>query len=85
MEFLCLHCEKRTEGTPYRVYSEESGVTLIDQLTCSVCAVEAKKLNLTALKFTLPGEAPALRVLEPIQKDLIERGDIRVHGHKVLK
>lgn len=85
MEFLCVHCEKRTQGTPYRVYSEESGVTLVDQLTCGLCAMEAKKLNLTALKFTLPGEAPALRVLEPIQKERIERGDIGQQGHKVPK
>lgn len=85
MEFLCVHCEKRTQGTPYRVYSEESGVTLVDQLTCALCAMEAKKLNLIALKFILPGEAPALRVLEPIEKGLIQPSDIGLQGRKIPK
>ena len=85
MEFLCVHCEKRTQGTPYRVYSEESGVTLVDQLTCALCAMEAKKLNLIALKFILPGEAPALRVVEPIEKGLIQPSDIGLQGRKIPK
>ena len=85
MEFLCVHCEKRTQGTPYRVYSEESGVTLVDQLTCALCAMEAKKLNLIALKFILPGEAPALRVVEPIEKGLSQPSDIGLQGRKIPK
>jgi hypothetical protein len=47
--------------------------------------MEAKKLNLIALKFILPGEAPALRVLEPIEKGLIQPGDIGFQGRKIPK
>jgi hypothetical protein len=69
MEFICTHCQKRTDGTPFRVYSEEAGVTLLDQLTCALCAIEARKLKLSTIKLTLPGDLPALRVFETITED----------------
>jgi hypothetical protein len=70
MQFICTHCERRTEGTPYRVHSDDSGVTLLDQLICSLCAIEARCLKLTTVKMTLPGEARALHALEAVQDSL---------------
>ena len=67
MEFICTHCEKRTDGTPFRVYSEEAGVALLDQLTCALCAIEARKLGLSTIKLTLPGDLAALKVFEPLE------------------
>jgi hypothetical protein len=33
-------------GNPYRVTSEEDGVILLNMIVCSICAMEAKQLQL---------------------------------------
>jgi hypothetical protein len=46
MDRTCQHCGELIVGNAYRVTSEESGVTLLDMIVCSLCSEEAKKLRL---------------------------------------
>ena len=46
MKRLCQHCGELIVGNAYRVTSEEEGMTLLDMVVCSFCAMEAKKLRL---------------------------------------
>jgi len=48
VKFLCRHCNKLTIGRPYRVLSEENGVTFLDLIVCDSCHQEAKELGLRA-------------------------------------
>ena len=46
MKQNCQHCGELIVGNTYRVTSEEAGISLLDMIVCSLCAVEAKKLRL---------------------------------------
>jgi hypothetical protein len=61
MRFFCRHCEKIFFGRPYRVTSEENGVTLLDMTVCRSCYEQARALGLRseALPTTWAPEAPA--------------------------
>jgi hypothetical protein len=46
MILICEHCDDIIVGNPYRVTSEEDGVILLNMIVCSICAMEAKQLQL---------------------------------------
>jgi hypothetical protein len=46
MDRICQHCGQLIVGNSYRVTSEEEGITLLDMVVCSLCAMEAKRLRL---------------------------------------
>ena len=46
MMHTCDHCGVLFVGIAYRVTSEEDGVTLLNMVVCSLCAVEANRLKL---------------------------------------
>ena len=46
MALICEHCDQMIVGNAYRVTSEEDGVLLLDMVVCSICAMEAKQLQL---------------------------------------
>jgi RNase P subunit RPR2 len=46
MKFFCRHCDKVVIGRPYRVTSEENGVTLLDMTVCHSCDEQARALGL---------------------------------------
>ena len=46
MALICEHCDEIIVGNPYRVTSEEDGVVLLNMIVCSICAMEAKQLQL---------------------------------------
>ena len=51
VKFLCRHCDQSITGRPYRVLSEENGVTFLDLIVCDSCHQEAKELGLRAEEF----------------------------------
>jgi hypothetical protein len=46
MTLMCEHCDQMIVGNAYRVTSEEDGIVLLDMIVCSICAMEAKQLQL---------------------------------------
>jgi hypothetical protein len=46
MTLLCEHCDQMIVGNAYRVTSEEDGIIFLDMIVCSICAMEAKQLQL---------------------------------------
>ena len=46
MALICEHCDQMIVGNAYRVMSEEDGIVLLDMVVCSICAMEAKQLQL---------------------------------------
>ena len=46
MNPICEHCDEMIVGNAYRVTSEEGGIVLLDMIVCSLCAIEAKRLQL---------------------------------------
>ena len=54
MAFICGHCERATNSEPFRVITEEAGITLLDMVVCAPCAEQAKNLGLKATKVKLP-------------------------------
>jgi hypothetical protein len=46
MDQICEHCYGLIVGNAYRVTSEEAGITLLDIIVCSLCSIEAKRLEL---------------------------------------
>ncbi|HEX9146110.1 MAG TPA: hypothetical protein VGA09_17720 [Candidatus Binatia bacterium] len=46
MTLLCEHCDQMIVGNAYRVTSIEDGIIFLDMIVCSVCAMEAKQLQL---------------------------------------
>jgi hypothetical protein len=46
MKFYCRHCDQITTGKPYRVISEENGVTLLNMTVCRSCYEQARALGL---------------------------------------
>ena len=52
MNRVCQHCGELIVGNPYRVTSEEEGITLLDMIVCSLCFMEAKDFTST------PTESP---------------------------
>ena len=46
MTLTCEHCDEIIVGNSYRVTSEEDGVVLLNMVVCSICAMEAKQLQL---------------------------------------
>ncbi len=46
MNLICEHCDEMIVGNAYRVTSEEGGIVLLDMIVCSLCGMEAKRLQL---------------------------------------
>ena len=46
MKLNCEHCDEVIVGNAYRVTSEEGGIVLLDMIVCSLCGMEAKRLQL---------------------------------------
>jgi RNase P subunit RPR2 len=46
MNLICEHCDEMIVGNAYRVTSEEDGIVLLDMIVCSLCGMEAKRLQL---------------------------------------
>ncbi len=46
MNLICEHCDEMIVGNAYRVTSEEDGIILLDMIVCSLCGMEAKRLQL---------------------------------------
>ena len=46
MTLLCEHCDLMIVGNAYRVTSIEDGIIFLDMIVCSICAMEAKQLQL---------------------------------------
>jgi hypothetical protein len=46
MALICEHCDEVIVGNAYRVTSEEDGIIFLDMIVCSICAMEAKQLQL---------------------------------------
>jgi hypothetical protein len=46
MDLICEHCDEAIVGNAYRVTSEEDGILLLDMIVCSLCCLEAKRLQL---------------------------------------
>jgi RNase P subunit RPR2 len=46
MSLICEHCDEMIVGNAYRVTSEEDGIVLLDMIVCSLCGMEAKRLQL---------------------------------------
>lgn len=46
MNLICEHCDEMIVGNAYRVTSEEDGIVLLDMIVCSICGMEAKRLQL---------------------------------------
>ncbi len=46
MNLICEHCDEMIVGNAYRVTSEEDGIVLLDMVVCSLCGIEAKRLQL---------------------------------------
>jgi RNase P subunit RPR2 len=46
MDRICQHCGQLFVGNAHRVTSEEEGITLLDLVVCSLCSMEAKRLQL---------------------------------------
>ncbi len=46
MNLICEHCDEMIVGNAYRVTSEEDGILLLDMIVCSLCGMEAKRLQL---------------------------------------
>jgi hypothetical protein len=46
MNPICEHCDELIGGKAYRVRSEEDGIVLLDMIVCSLCAIEAERLQL---------------------------------------
>ena len=51
MAFICTHCERATNGEPFRVITEEAGIILLNMIVCAACAEQAKNLGLKAAKI----------------------------------
>ena len=46
MNLTCEHCDEMIVGNAYWVTSEEDGIVLLDMIVCSLCGMEAKRLQL---------------------------------------
>jgi len=46
MNLICEHCDEVIVGNAYHVTSEEDGIALLDMIVCSLCCMEAKRLQL---------------------------------------
>ena len=46
MKLICEHCDEVIVGNAYHVTSEEGGIVLLDMIVCSLCGMEAKRLQL---------------------------------------
>jgi RNase P subunit RPR2 len=53
MKFFCRHCDEIVVGKPYRVLSEEEGVTLLDMTVCRSCYKQARALGLNSTALPL--------------------------------
>ena len=61
MKQNCQHCGELIVGNTYRVTSEEAGISLLDMIVCSLCAVEAKKLRLRTQKISVTSKQGSAR------------------------
>jgi RNase P subunit RPR2 len=62
----CKHCGELFVGNAYRVTSEEDGETLLDMVVCSLCAMEAKRLQLHTEEINVSNQHPSVQ--EPIRR-----------------
>ena len=62
---ICQHCGALIAGKAYRVTSEEDGETLLDMVVCSLCAMEAKRLQLHTEEINVSNQHPSVQ--EPIR------------------
>jgi hypothetical protein len=61
MTRTCKHCGELIVGNAYRVTSEEEGMILLDMIVCSLCAMEAKRLQLHTEEINVKGQPIAVR------------------------
>jgi hypothetical protein len=61
MDRVCQHCGQLIIGNSYRVTSEEEGITLLDMVVCSLCAMEAKRLRLHTQEFEIRSKRTSAR------------------------
>jgi len=61
MNRVCQHCGELIVGNPYRVTSEEEGITLLDMIVCSLCGMEAKRLHLHTEEINLKSKRTSAR------------------------
>lgn len=46
MNMICEHCDEVIIGNAYHVTSEEDGIVLLDMIVCSLCCMEAQRLQI---------------------------------------
>ena len=61
MNHTCQHCDELIVGNAYRVTSEDQGITLLDMVVCSLCFMEAKRLNLHAEEIDIRSKQTSAR------------------------
>jgi hypothetical protein len=61
MDRICQHCGQLIVGNSYRVTSEEEGITLLDMVVCSLCAMEAKRLRLHTQELAVRSKRASAR------------------------
>jgi hypothetical protein len=64
MDCICRHCGDLIIGNAYRVTSEEAGIILLDMIVCSLCFMEAKRLNLHAEEINVRSKQALARSRE---------------------
>src|SRR5215813_3320147 len=57
MNDTCQHCGELIVGNAYRVTSEDQGIPLLDMVVCSLCFMEANKLQLEAERIIIRDSA----------------------------
>jgi hypothetical protein len=61
MNRTCEHCGESIVGDVYRVTSEAEGVTLLNMVVCSLCAMEARRLQLHTEEINFRGQNLVVR------------------------
>jgi RNase P subunit RPR2 len=60
-DLICEHCYDLIVGNAYRITSEEAGITLLDMIVCSLCFMEAKRLNLHAEEINVRSKGASVQ------------------------
>jgi hypothetical protein len=61
MKRVCQHCGEPIVGNTYRVTSEEDGIILLNMVVCSLCSMEAKRLQLHTEEIGVGSKRPSAR------------------------
>lgn len=61
MSLNCKHCGELIVGNVYRVTSEEDGMILLNMVVCSLCAMEARRLQLHTEEINISGRQLSIR------------------------